>query len=68
MESRLLMGYQVYVDDKPIGVRESLKEAKQLAEQHMIKKLPLRIESMVAPAPSRFWNYDYDIGQWVERL
>lgn len=52
MESRLVMGFMVYVDDKPLDVRESLKEAKELAEQHIANKLPVRIESMVAPAPT----------------
>lgn len=66
MESRRIMGFVVYVDDKPLDVRESLDEAKKLAEQHKSDKPPLRIESMVAPAPTRFWYYDYDIGQWVE--
>jgi len=58
----------VYVDGKPIGARDSLEESKQLAEEHKTNRLPLSIESMVAPAPSRTWNYDYDIGQWVEQL
>lgn len=67
MESELVMGYVFYVDGKPTAVGKSLEETKRLAEEHMAGNRPLRIESMVAPAPSQTWNYDYGIQKWVER-
>lgn len=67
MESELVMGYMLYVDEKPTAVGKSLEEARRLAEQHMSNTPPLRIKSFVAPAPTQFWNYDYDIRMWVER-
>jgi hypothetical protein len=67
MQSELLMGYIVYVDGDATKVGRSLEEAKRLAEEHMVNKQPLRIESAVAPAPSQIWNYDYEIRAWVER-
>lgn len=68
MESELVMGYVVYVDGNATKVGRSFDEAKQLAEEYMPSKRPLRIQSAVAPAPTQTWNYDYDIGRWVERI
>lgn len=67
MESELVMGYVLYVDEKPTAVGKSLEESKRLAEQYMIDMRPLRIKSAVAPAPTQIWNYDYKIRMWVER-
>ena len=68
MESRLIIGFMVYVNDEPKGVRESLIEAKYYADHYKPNRAALRIESMAAPAPTRFWNYDYSLEEWVERL
>lgn len=57
----------VYIDDKPTSVVNSLEEAKQLAEPHIVNRLSLRIESLVAPAPSQIWIYDHRITDWVEQ-
>jgi len=68
MESELIMGYIVYVDGTATKVGRSLDEAKRLGEEFMFKKCSLRIESAVAPAPTRVWNYDYNVPDWVERI
>ena len=66
MQSELVMGYIVYVNGNATKVGRSLEEAKRLAEEHMVNRQPLRIESAVAPAPGQVWNYDYQIRAWVE--
>ena len=67
MESKLVMGYVLYVGEKPAAVGKSLDETKRFAEQYIPNMRPLKIESAVAPAPSQTWNYDYGIRMWVER-
>lgn len=61
------MGYMIYIDDKPTNVVNSLEEAKQLVGPQMVNRSSLRIESLVAPAPSQIWIYDYKVPQWVEQ-
>ena len=59
--------YLLHVDDLPVGSAESFEEAKSHAATYLQSKLPLRIESLVAPAPSRTWVYDYELDDWAEQ-
>jgi len=62
------MGYVLYANDKPIGTSDSLDQAKANATGYVQPGRPLRIESFVAPAPSRTWTYDYGIDDWIETI
>lgn len=62
-----MSNYMLYVDEKPTRVVNSLEEARQLAAPHVAKKIPLKIESYVAPAPSQIWIYDYSLDDWVKQ-
>ena len=66
MESRLVLEYVLYVSGKATAVVQTLEEAQIAAGQFLSRTAPLRIESAVAPAPTRTWNYDCEIRQWVE--
>lgn len=66
MESQLVFGYVLNVNGQPTSVGLSLDEAKNMAVPHMAQHATLQINSAVAPAPTRTWNYDYSIQQWVE--
>jgi hypothetical protein len=61
------MGYMVYIDDKSTRVVDTLEEAKHLAAPYIVNRRSPRIESLVAPAPSQIWIYDFDIEDWVEQ-
>lgn len=61
------MSYMVHIDDKPTSLQNTLDEAKQLAGQCIANRPSLRIESLVAPAPSQVWIYDHQIDDWVEQ-
>ncbi len=67
MDSELVMGYLIHVDDKLTAVGKSLEDAKQLAERHIGDAKRLRITSAVAPAPTQIWVYDQGIRMWVEQ-
>ena len=66
MESQLVFGYVLHVNGQPASVGLSLDEAKASANQYMASNATLQINSAVAPAPTRTWNYDYEIRHWVE--
>jgi hypothetical protein len=66
MESQLVFGFVLHVDGRPASVGLSFDEAKVLATPHIANNEALQIISSVAPAPSRIWNYDYAVHQWVE--
>jgi len=68
MESTPVMGYVLSVDGAATDFAASFEAAEQAAKEYIPSKRTLRIESAVAPAPTRVWNYDYSIGAWVERL
>lgn len=63
---KVIMKYMLYVDGNPIQVVNSLKEAKQLATRHITDRKLVKIESFVAPAPSKIWIYDIKVESWVE--
>lgn len=67
MASRLGVGYMLFVDSKPMAANESLEVVKQVARAYIPNMVPLRIEGMAAPAPTRVWNYDHGLQEWVER-
>jgi hypothetical protein len=66
METELIMGYILYADGKAVSVGRTLDEAQAAAGQYLSQTAKLQIQSAVAPAPTRTWNYDYTIQQWVE--
>ncbi len=68
MGSRLEFAYMLYVDGEATLPKDSLDAAQKAAEQYMSGKAKLQIISCVAPAPSRTWNYEYDIGRWAELI
>ena len=61
------MGYLLIVDDKATTMSDSLGIAKKEAISIIQNKIPVRIESFVAPAESQIWIYDYSIKDWVEQ-
>ncbi|MDQ3773657.1 MAG: hypothetical protein M3461_04410 [Pseudomonadota bacterium] len=62
------MGYVLYIDEKPTtNPVNTLEEARQLAAPHIMNRGRLKIESLVAPAPSQIWIYDYHENDWVEQ-
>lgn len=67
MESELVMGYLVYVDDNLTAVGKSLDEAKQVGGRYVSDARRLKITSAVAPAPTQVWIYDHSIQMWVEQ-
>ena len=67
MNSGLVDGYILNVDDKLVSVSETLEKAQEVAKDYMSNKSSLRIlHSPASITPTRNWNYDYDIAQWVE--
>lgn len=67
MESELVMGYLVYVDDEVTAVGKSLDDAKKVGERYISDARRLKITSAVAPAPTQVWIYDHSIRMWVEQ-
>ena len=55
----------LYADDKLATHRNALDEAKSRASEFIRQRKALRIESLVAPAPSSVWRYDYEVYDWV---
>ena len=66
MEIQLVFGYVLHVNGEPTSVGQSLEEAKASAVRYVASGATLQINSAMAPAPSRTWNYDHELGQWVE--
>lgn len=58
--------YVVYVDEKPLIVRDSLDEAKSAGARYVADGQSVTIEAPAAPAPTRFWRYDREVKSWVE--
>jgi hypothetical protein len=59
--------YLLYVDDLPIDRAASVEEAKAKALTFIASGLPVKIESLLAPASNPRWEYDYRVSQWVEQ-
>ena len=55
----------LFVDDQLVGHFDNLVDAQQKGEEHIGSKSNLRIESLVEPAPSQTWRFDYDVKSWV---
>lgn len=43
----------------------SFEEAKKNAIPYITEKAALKIESLVAPAPSEIFYYDYEVSDWI---
>ena len=61
------MAYVLFLDGKATTVHKTLQDAQAAAKPHIDRKMPVTIESMVAPAPSEIWYYDHDLPGWVRR-
>ncbi|MDP1537390.1 MAG: hypothetical protein Q8L95_09440 [Burkholderiales bacterium] len=61
------MSYMLYVNRKPTDAFESLELAKSSAQQYIDKAEQVRIESLVAPAPSQAWYWDAEVNAWVHQ-
>ena len=66
--TRLAVAYILYVDSQPQNPCESFQAATNAASTFLHTTAPLKIQTMAGPAPSRTWNYDYSVAQWIERL
>lgn len=60
------LGYLLYVDDLPYVVVLSFDEAKRRAEPHIVKSLPVQIETYGQP-PTKQWVYDYGKCDWKKK-
>jgi hypothetical protein len=61
-------GFMALAEGKPVGVGRTYHEAVEIAAEQMAKRSELSIQTYAAPAPSRTWQYDYDVAAWVEQL
>lgn len=57
--------FQLYADDKPVAVCDTLDKAKDHAKNFIEQGNAVRIESFVAPAPSEIWRFDREVEAWV---
>ena len=60
-----MSNFQLYVNDKPVAVFDTLDEAKTRAKDFIGQGSDVRIESFVAPAPSETWRFDTEVDAWV---
>lgn len=61
------MGIALLVDDKPIGMSESVEQAKKFAEPYITEQRKISIEQGSTAAPMRKWIFDYEEQDWVEQ-
>jgi hypothetical protein len=59
--------FLLYIDDKPIMVFETLEEAQNRARDFIEQGNAVRVESFIAPAPSKIWHFDKDVHAWVHQ-
>jgi hypothetical protein len=60
-----MMLFELYVDDKLRGSRETLEAAKESAVPFVKAGCNVRIEHPCAPAPTVVWRYDREVSEWV---
>lgn len=61
------MGIALLVDDKLIGMPESVEQAKKVAEPYIIEQRKISIKQGSTVAPMQIWIYDYKEQDWVEQ-
>jgi hypothetical protein len=60
-----MAGYMVFANNNLVDARDTLEQAQAVAMEHVRSGTRVRIESLVAPAPSQFWYYDRVDGAWT---
>lgn len=50
------------------SVSNSYDDILLMAESYTQEERRLRIETTNSLAPTKIWNYDYSIAQWVEKI
>lgn len=64
------MAIALLVDDIPVGLPDSLEQAKKLAEPYIVENRKVSIERGSTTAPlqaMQTWNYCYKEQDWVEQ-
>lgn len=61
------MAIALLIDDVPIGLPDSLEQAKKSAEPYIAEKRRVSIERGSTTAPMQTWIYDYQEQDWVEQ-
>ncbi len=57
--------YEIYVNEKHSGWKETLDSAKALASTFFDAGVDVRIEHPCSPSPTEKWRRDYEVDAWV---